>query len=109
MTRTLPKWSQQLKAFRRSLGLTQTGLASKLDITKKTVAEWEQGRQEPSPRRYVQLAKMAKGEQTLWFLERVGLDRKFLGRVGRSWAAIGRELGVGEGTVRRASCTPLRH
>ena len=81
MTRTLPQWSQQIKAFRRNAGLSQTGLASKLGITKKTVAEWEQGRQEPSARRYVQLAKMAEGEQSLWFLERVGLDRKFL-RIG---------------------------
>ena len=103
MTRRLPSWCQQLKAFRRSTGLSQTGLASKLGITKKTVAEWEQGRQEPSARRYVQLAKMAEEEQALWFLERVGLDRKFLGRVGRSWATIGHELGVGEGTVRRAA------
>ncbi len=83
MKRKLPSWSQQLKAFRRSAGLTQTGLASKLGITQKTVAEWEQGRQEPSARRYVQLAKMAEGEQVLWFLERIGLDRKFLGRVCR--------------------------
>ena len=83
MTRRLPSWSQQIKAFRRSVGLSQTGLASKLGITKKTVAEWEQGRQEPSHRRYIQLAKMAKGQQVLWFLERVGLDRKFLGRVCR--------------------------
>ncbi len=83
MTRKLPSWSQQLKAFRRCAGLTQTGLASKLGITKKTVAEWEQGRQEPSARRYVQLARMAKGEQVLWFLERVGVDRKFLGQVCR--------------------------
>ena len=81
MTRKLPSWSQQIKAFRRNAGLTQTGLASKLGITKKSVAEWEQGRQEPSARRYVQLAKMAEGEQALWFLERIGLDRKFLGRV----------------------------
>ncbi len=83
MTRKLPIWSQQLKAFRRSAGLTQTELASKLGITKKTVAEWEQGRQEPSARRYVQLAKMAEGEQALWFLEQIGLDRKFLGRLCR--------------------------
>jgi hypothetical protein len=26
---------------------------------------------------------MAEGEQALWFLERIGLDRKFLGRVCR--------------------------
>ena len=68
---------------RHGVGLTQIGLASKLGITKKSVAEWEQGRQEPSHRRYIQLAKMAEGEQVLWFLERVGLDRKFLGRVCR--------------------------
>ena len=80
MSRPLPQWSQQLKAFRRSTGLTQTGLASKLGITKKTVAEWEQRRQEQSARRYVQLAKMAEREQALWFLERIGLDRKFLVR-----------------------------
>jgi transcriptional regulator with XRE-family HTH domain len=83
MTRKLPIWSQQIKVFRRSAGLSQTGLASKLGITKKTVAEWEQGRQEPGPRRYIQLAKMAEREQALWFLERVGLGRKFLGRVYR--------------------------
>ncbi len=81
VSRPLPTWSQQIKAFRRTACLTQTGLASKLGITKKTVAEWEQGRQEPGPRRYIQLAKMAKGEQTLWFLEHVGLDRKYLARV----------------------------
>ena len=83
MTRRLPKWYQQIKAFRRTADLSQTGLASKLGITKKTVAEWEQGRQEPSARRYVQLAKMAEGEQALWFLEQIGLDRKFLGRLCR--------------------------
>ncbi len=83
MSRPLPKWSQQIKAFRHSAGLTQIGLASKLGITKKTVAEWEQGRQEPSARRYIQLAKTAKGEQALWFLDGVGLDRRFLGRVCR--------------------------
>ena len=92
MTRTLPKWSQQIKAFRRSAGLTQTGLASKLGITKKTVAEWEQGRQEPSARRYVQLAKMAEGEQALWFLDRIGLGRKFLGRVYRFISAAASSL-----------------
>ena len=37
---------------------------------------------------------------------RKGVDRSriaALRRVGRSWAAIGQELGVGEGTVRRAA------
>ena len=30
-----------------------------------------------------QLREVADGEQALWFLERVGLDRKFLGRACR--------------------------
>ncbi len=81
MTRKLPDCSQQIKSFRRSVRLSQTGLAAKQGITKKTVAEWEQGKQEPGPCRYIQLAKMAEGEQALWFLERVGLDRRFLSRV----------------------------
>ncbi len=83
MTRKLPSWTQQLKAFRRSVDLSQTGLASKLGITKKTVAEWEQGRQEPGPRRSIQLAKMAEGKQALWFLDRIELDWKFLRRVSK--------------------------
>ena len=80
MSRALPTWSQQVKAFSRSVGQSQTGLASKFGVTKKTVAKWEQGRQELGPRRYIQLAKMAEGEQVLWFLERVGMDQKFLVR-----------------------------
>ena len=70
-------------SFRYVVGLAQTGLASKLGITKKTVAEWEQGRREPGPRRYSQLAKMAEGKQALWFLDRIGLDWKFLRRVSK--------------------------
>lgn len=89
MTRKLSSWSQQIKAFRSSVGLSQTGLASKLAITKKTVAEWEQGNQEPGPHRYIQLAKMAEGEQALWFLERIGLDRKFLGWVCKLISGVG--------------------
>ena len=86
MKRKLTSWSQQLKAFRRNAGLTQSGLASKFGITRKTVANWEQGRQEPSARRYVQLAKMAEGKQALWFLEHIGVDRKLLSRVLKSMA-----------------------
>ena len=32
-----------------------------------------------------------------------------LRRVGRSWAAVGQELGVGEGTVRRAAHSPAKN
>ena len=33
--------------------------------------------------RLAQLREVADGELVLWFLDRVGLDRKFLGRVSR--------------------------
>ena len=75
----LPPWSRQIKELRQVKGLTQAGLAAELGIVKKIVAAWEQGASEPSPKRYIELAKLAYGEQALWFLGRLGLDRKFLG------------------------------
>lgn len=78
MGRRLPAYSLQVKELRRHLGLTQKDLAAKLGIAKKIVADWEQGAQEPSARRYVELAKMAERDQALWFLGRLGLDRPFL-------------------------------
>ena len=74
----LPEWSTQIKALRKALGLSQQKLAERIEISKKVVADWEQGAQEPSPRRYIQLAKLAGGEQAFWFLEQIEIDRKFL-------------------------------
>ncbi len=74
----LPEWSQQIKALRNDLGLSQQKLAERIEISKKVLSDWEQGAQEPSPRRYIQLAKLAGGEQAFWFLEQIELDRKFL-------------------------------
>jgi len=74
-------WSYDVKQLRAACGLTQQELANHLGINKKIVADWEQGRQEPSARRYVELAKMATGEQTLRFLGRIGLDSQFLSRL----------------------------
>lgn len=78
MGRRLPEWSRRIKELRTHCGLTQRSLSEKLGITKKIVADWEQGAQEPSPRRYVQLAKLADRELALWFLGRIGLDRHYL-------------------------------
>jgi DNA-binding XRE family transcriptional regulator len=35
-----------LKSYRQRLGLTQSELADKLEVTKETVSEWERGRRE---------------------------------------------------------------
>ncbi|MFQ5778809.1 MAG: S24 family peptidase [Terriglobia bacterium] len=65
--------------MRRGLGLSQKQLARRLAVTKKTVAEWEQGRQPPSPERTLQLARLApRGQLRRWLarhaLERIGAD-----------------------------------
>ncbi len=74
-----PAWPQQLKALRGAISLSQDGLARALDVTKKTVAEWEQARQAPNAERALQLARLAPpGEHRRWFiqfaLERIGAD-----------------------------------
>lgn len=78
MSREGWQWSREIKALRQERGWTQKARAARLGVTKKIVADWEQGRQEPSLRRYIQLAKIAGGAQALWFLEWIGLDRELL-------------------------------
>ncbi|MGH9804500.1 MAG: S24 family peptidase [Candidatus Acidiferrales bacterium] len=76
MPKTMP---HQIKQLRRILDLSQEQLARRIDVTKKTVAEWEQGRQPPSPERLLQLAKLAPpGDIRHWFtrhaLLRIGAE-----------------------------------
>jgi len=72
-------WRSRIKDLRSELELSQESLARALRVTKKTVAEWEQGRQPPSPERALQLARLAApGGLRRWFtqfaLERIGAD-----------------------------------
>jgi SOS-response transcriptional repressor LexA len=70
-------FSRTIKQLRRILHLSQEQLARGLEVTKKTVAEWEQGRQPPSAERLLQLAKLAPpGDVRHW------LTRHALGRIG---------------------------
>lgn len=74
-----PDWPSRIRDLRRILNLSQDQLARRLEVTKKTVAEWEQGRQPPSPERFLQLARLAApGPLRHWFirnaLERIGAD-----------------------------------
>ena len=78
MAHPLPEWSRQIKRFRLSRNESQRELAEKLGITKKTVADWEQGRQKPSLKRYVQLVYLAGPEEAWWFLNHIGLTRDLL-------------------------------
>ncbi|MFQ5724459.1 MAG: helix-turn-helix transcriptional regulator, partial [Terriglobia bacterium] len=75
----LAAFGNKIKDLRRSLGLSQDQLARRLQVTKKTVAEWEQGRQPPSPERALQLARLAapgrlRRSFTRYALERIGAE-----------------------------------
>ena len=72
-------WRSKIKDLRAELALSQDRLARRLRVTKKTVAEWEQGRQPPSPERALQMARLAApGALRRWFtafaLQRIGAD-----------------------------------
>lgn len=75
----MKNFSRKIKDLRQQLELSQEKLARRLNITKKTVAEWEQGRQPPSPERALQMARLVgPGRLRRWFiqlaLERIGAD-----------------------------------
>ena len=72
-------WPTKIKELRKSLRVSQERLARRLEVTKKTVAEWEQARQLPSPERALRLARLGSGGPLRrWFtqqaLARIGAD-----------------------------------
>ncbi len=74
-----PDWPSKIKDLRAALRLSQDQLARRLKVTKKTIAEWEQARQSPTPERALQLARLAApGQLRQWFtrfaLDRIGAD-----------------------------------
>ena len=77
-------WPSKIKDLREALNISQEQLARRLDVTKKTIAEWEQARQSPTPERALQLAKLAPagGDLRRWFtrfaLERIGADDRLV-------------------------------
>ena len=76
-------WPRKIKDLRDALALSQESLARRLNVTKKTIAEWEQARQSPTPERALQLARLAPpGELRQWFtrfaLERIGADSRLV-------------------------------
>lgn len=66
------------------MSISQTELGEHLGISKKIVADWEQGSREPAPERYAQLGRLVAADSPLaaWFhrrlVERVGADPRRL-------------------------------
>lgn len=52
-----PLSAAELKAFRKSVGLSQVGLAEALSISRRSVEDWESGKSSPPP--YLRLALAA--------------------------------------------------
>jgi phage repressor protein C with HTH and peptisase S24 domain/DNA-binding XRE family transcriptional regulator len=71
----LPEIALKIKGLRKEMDLSQEKLARLLDVPKKTVAEWEQGRQAPTPERSLQLARLAAAGPLRRWLTRYALDR----------------------------------
>jgi len=74
-------YSLRIKRLRKTLELTQHGLAQKLGVLSYAVSSWEQGRWEPSGEHYADLARLASAarpEDAQFFMRKLGLDRQAL-------------------------------
>ena len=64
--------SEQVRALRRVIGLSQSGLARRLGVTRDAVASWEQGKREPGAINYLRMAGLCDGDLAASFTRRAG-------------------------------------
>lgn len=82
MTETLRRVGEQIRALRDSLGgMSQSGLAKKLNLRRATVAEWELGKRLPLADNFLGLAKLAPFPDCLFFFEQIGLKPDDISRL----------------------------
>jgi len=67
------EWSRQIVALRKRLGLSQAELGARLEYSPMAVSRWERGVQEPPPRGYIDLGRLAGNPGCIYFWERAGL------------------------------------
>jgi SOS-response transcriptional repressor LexA len=74
-TKARPEWADRLERLRQTLGISQAGLAKRLNVSAMAPSRWERGINEPPAEIYIQLGKMV-GEPACWyFWEKAGLKR----------------------------------
>jgi|SRR5580693_10728472 transcriptional regulator with XRE-family HTH domain len=78
----VPDWSSRIRAFRKTLNLSQGQLGKRLKASAMAVSRWERGETEPSAKSYIQLGNLT-GDPLCWF---------FWGRAGLSIADVMRVL-----------------
>ncbi len=67
------EWSRQIIELRKRLGLSQAELGARLEYSAMAVSRWERGVQEPPPRGYIDLGRLAGNPDCIYFWERAGL------------------------------------
>jgi len=88
-----PDWAQRVESLRRRLGLSQTALGKKLEVSAMAVSRWERGMQQPPGSCYIRLGNMA-GDPECWY---------FWGRAGLHSSDLMRVLPAVRGRMRRSS------
>jgi transcriptional regulator with XRE-family HTH domain len=76
-----PEWSRRILELRRSLNLSQSDLAQKLDMSAMALSRWERGKLEPTARAYIRLGNLVDDPLSWFFWGRAGLTTADIMRV----------------------------
>jgi DNA-binding XRE family transcriptional regulator len=86
----VPAWASAIFGLRQRLGLSQSEFGFRVHYSAMAVSRWETGKQEPTPRSFIQLGNMA-GQPDCWlFWARAGLRGSDLRRMFPGASAISR-------------------
>ncbi|GEM_PF-3924088 len=69
--KALPEWAAAVRRLRAKLGLSQEGLARRLNLSISEVRRWDQGRRPPAPNRAAELGRLA-GPPDCWVFWELG-------------------------------------
>jgi transcriptional regulator with XRE-family HTH domain len=69
------EWAERIQKLRARLGLSQTELANKLDVSAMAVSRWERAINEPPAEAYIQMGKLAGDPECWYFWQRAGLSK----------------------------------
>jgi len=91
------EFSDQIREFRKSLGLSQGEFAEEIGVQQPILSQWEKGSREPSADKYVKLALLSK---TYSYFE------LFMSKAGIDWSKLSKRLSSEIGRIVRASSAP---
>ena len=71
-----PEWTLMIERMRCALGLSQAGLARRLQVSAMAVSRWERGINEPNSSIYIQLGKIVGAPDCWYFWGLAGMTRE---------------------------------